>query len=205
MPFTHIFTCTHSFTHHAVGCTLSHLPMVQSGNFSMSHANAKWRQFLVSYIEKPLLNVFAILKTWICCGPKGVWAAVGIKWKMCMWASLTCTRVRQPFLSILCSLLHWHGKTPGRDRPAASPHVLDHRPRYAPENRQDYQLVGVVTTGYATQRQSNTKLTPSSTFMIWLAAERFMRPRKRVAKLGPAAQRRPTACKPAKKQNHHGR
>ena len=35
MHSAHIFTCTHSFTHHAMGCTLSHLPVVQSGNFSI--------------------------------------------------------------------------------------------------------------------------------------------------------------------------
>ena len=54
MPFTHIFTC---FTHHAMGCTLSHLPVVQSGNFSMFHADALWS------FEKPLLNALALEKT----------------------------------------------------------------------------------------------------------------------------------------------
>ena len=45
MHSAHIFTRTHSLTHHAMDCVLSHLPVVQSGNFSYYYADAKWRVY----------------------------------------------------------------------------------------------------------------------------------------------------------------
>ena len=35
LPYTHISTCTHNLTLHAMDCILSHLPVVQSGTFSI--------------------------------------------------------------------------------------------------------------------------------------------------------------------------
>ena len=69
------------------------------------------------------------------------------------------------------------GSRPAGRPPAASP-VLDHRP---PENRHVTQFrVGVVTTGYAIQRQSNTQLPSSSTYYKWPLAKKSMRPRMRM-------------------------